>query len=461
MRAPTYAALAAIALLLAGCPGTRDCKPGTLLVAVTLGDAAATADSLEVDVSIDGAAPKHTSVPHAGGDRMGTIEVGFPSGYPQGRQVTVTVTAAHGGSALASATTPPQKLAEDCGNASLTLVQSAPADMSALPDMSALVDMSLPGDMTCVFQSAEDCFNGIDDDCNGMTDCADPACTPATDCVPAAGGSAGFALGTTVAPSAACPTLYDTTMPTDLHNGLSGGANCTGCSCNATVSCSGTLYVYSSATACNADTTLTGGMSVGMVTNANMGTMCVVHSFAQGQTYRVGPYQTTSSACTSAGTATKTTPSWSMNNRFCKTDKVGAGCSPGYVCVPKVTTSHCALADGAQTCQPGYTPMGTWYTGFSDTRSCGACACGAQTPGDCTRDVNNNTIPQYMQLYAGGCSSGVNANSPSNSHNCGGLTFADGAFGWENFNPKLPSCPASAPLTGALTPTGQQTLCCK
>ena len=53
----------------------------------------------------------------------------------------------------------------------------------------------------CVFQSAEDCFNGIDDDCNGHTDCDDPACNGSTTCVPAA-GSNGFVPGAYVDPVA-------------------------------------------------------------------------------------------------------------------------------------------------------------------------------------------------------------------------------------------------------------------
>ena len=29
---------------------------------------------------------------------------------------------------------------------------------------------------TCVPTGAENCFNGVDDDCNGHVDCDDPAC---------------------------------------------------------------------------------------------------------------------------------------------------------------------------------------------------------------------------------------------------------------------------------------------
>jgi len=49
------------------------------------------------------------------------------------------------------------------------------------------------GDGRCS-QQTEDCFNGIDDDCNGHIDCDDPACTASAVCVPPA--SAGGTNGT-------------------------------------------------------------------------------------------------------------------------------------------------------------------------------------------------------------------------------------------------------------------------
>jgi hypothetical protein len=434
MRSLRNAALAATLLALSGCGGTKACTSKTMLLTVTLGSLAASADNLEVEVLVDGETSHHTSIARAAGTTTGTIEISFPSGYPTGKSVTVTVTAAAAGNTLATGTIT-KTMAADCTTASLTVNEKA-----------------------CVFQSAEDCFNGIDDDCNGMIDCADPACTSGSECVPA--NADGFHAGTTVDAGSACPAAYDGTAPTDLQSGLSnGGADCTGCHCTATVSCSANLYVYASQTACTADTTLTGGSLLGSINNANIVAECNAHSFTVGQTYRVGPYVTMSNPCTASGTATVSTPSWGMSKRFCQADKVGAGCTQGYVCVAKVSTPHCELAAGAESCSPGYTAMGTWYTGFSDTRSCGACGCGTQTPGDCTHDVNGNLI--YLNLYAGGCGSGINSNAPSNSQRCQGINLADGAYGWESFNPKAPSCPPSAPVTGALTATGQQTLCCK
>jgi hypothetical protein len=467
MRA-AFAATAVLALLMiAGCPGTRVCKPGTLLVNVTLGAAAASASTFEVDVSLAGGAPRHTSFARGSNSRTGTIEIDFPSGYPAGKPVTVTVTASQAGQPVAAAVFM-QTLAASCATATVALNDtSALADMSMpgmmpdMPDMTPVADLTPPADMTCVFQSAEDCFNGIDDDCNGFTDCADPACTSGSECVPAAGG-AGFALGTTVGITTSCPSLYST--KTDVHQGLSGqgGVDCTGCSCTATVSCSASLYVYANQTACTNDmNTLSGGSLIGTVTNANAPAMCNAHTFTVGDTYRVGPYTTVSNACVASGASAKTTPMWTTDNRFCQVDKIGAGCSPGYVCVPKVTTPHCALASGAQSCQPGYTPMGTWFTGFSDTRNCGSCGCGTQTPGNCSHDANNN--PTYFQIFFGGCGSGINNNHPPNSQQCVGLNNADMAYGWESgqFFPVAPSCPATYGETGALTTTGQQTLCCK
>jgi hypothetical protein len=49
--------------------------------------------------------------------------------------------------------------------------------------------------------TAENCFNGTDDDCNGAVDCADSACTAIATCVE---DSPGFALGTVVDSATDC-----------------------------------------------------------------------------------------------------------------------------------------------------------------------------------------------------------------------------------------------------------------
>ena len=56
----------------------------------------------------------------------------------------------------------------------------------------------------------EDCFNGIDDDADGLADCADPDCAPATECVgpiPVGWGTFGYVVLAETDPTAkpVCP----------------------------------------------------------------------------------------------------------------------------------------------------------------------------------------------------------------------------------------------------------------
>src|SRR5207237_1320098 len=59
------------------------------------------------------------------------------------------------------------------------LVRSDSADPNAANNVAVVV---APFDNAAVAGRAEDCSNGIDDDCNGRIDCMDPQCTNAARC---------------------------------------------------------------------------------------------------------------------------------------------------------------------------------------------------------------------------------------------------------------------------------------
>jgi hypothetical protein len=83
-------------LAAAGCEGTKPCKQGTLLVTATFDAAARAADGLELSVVVGVGAPKLSTLAHSPGMAEGSIEIGFPSGYPAGKQVRVIVRAMKG-----------------------------------------------------------------------------------------------------------------------------------------------------------------------------------------------------------------------------------------------------------------------------------------------------------------------------------------------------------------------------
>ena len=76
----------------------------------------------------------------------------------------------------------------------------APADGPADRTIEAAPEV-MPG---CV-PKTEDCLNGLDDDCDGLADCADPDCVPTTVCVPSLTGQVGTTITAGTCPAGFAP----------------------------------------------------------------------------------------------------------------------------------------------------------------------------------------------------------------------------------------------------------------
>jgi len=113
----TVAALTGLAAL--GCSSTRACNPDTLFVTVTFNDATKNADTLQVNVNIDGGTTKTTMLTHKPGDTSGSVEVYFPTGYPKGKMVSVTIVALDGQATVGSATAMSDALPDGCATLSI------------------------------------------------------------------------------------------------------------------------------------------------------------------------------------------------------------------------------------------------------------------------------------------------------------------------------------------------------
>ena len=110
----------------AGCRSTTPCNAGTVLVTVTFDATTSAADAIDVEVSVDGGAPKSTSLAHNAGDTKGSIEVDFPTGYPEGKRLDVTVIARKAGSLLGTATANVATLPSGCGTVALSFGVTGP-----------------------------------------------------------------------------------------------------------------------------------------------------------------------------------------------------------------------------------------------------------------------------------------------------------------------------------------------
>jgi hypothetical protein len=91
----------ALALLIAssGCSSTRSCKAGTVFVSITLAGAALSASNVRVEATVDGGDDLIGTFPWT---TVGTntLEIDFPSGYPDGKNVTLRVAALSGAAVI-------------------------------------------------------------------------------------------------------------------------------------------------------------------------------------------------------------------------------------------------------------------------------------------------------------------------------------------------------------------------
>lgn len=264
-------------------------------------------------------------------------------------------------------------------------------------------------------------------------------------------------VGASVATSAVCPTGAPTQRA--LNSGLM-ATGCTGCTCaqgTAALTCSAQIYGYGTAAEGTAMCTgNTGGTLVATLTSAQA---CTTPNWVSNTGFVYGIRATAftgtpSGVCSPGGTATKGAPVWGATTKFCTVPAVGAGCPTGQVCMPRpvVAAGACLLMEGAKTCPAGL-KQSAWFTGFTDTRTCGACACGAPTGGDCASMLigagSDYTCPPSSVL--GYVRSGDRLCLPNGAYSPG-LQFSG--------TPVAPTCAANSTVSGTLSATGPATLCC-
>jgi hypothetical protein len=140
---------------------------------------------------------------------------------------------------------------------------------------------------------------------------------------------------------------------------------------------------------------------------------------------------------------------WGTSTRFCATSGLGTGCAVGEVCAPLPNDPSCFLESGSQVCPAGFAGQ-VLYTGLSDTRTC-ACSCQA-VGGDCsTVSISASQLSDCSGASRGFVTAGFCTQAA--------VTFVSYVVGGAPTNPT--SCDVSNDQTGAVTPTGLETLCCR
>jgi hypothetical protein len=191
-RARWLSAPCVLALLVVGCGSTKPCNPGTVLLTITLDAASSAADTIDVDVSVEGHTPQSTTLAHKPGMSTGSVELYFSdaAGYPTGKRLTGTVVALAGAVELGTATFETAMLSAGC--AALSVSFTAGADGGADADVSGADDDAASTDAS-VADGALDGSGAAD-----RFDAGDAPCTPETDAelCTALGKTCGSATGT-------------------------------------------------------------------------------------------------------------------------------------------------------------------------------------------------------------------------------------------------------------------------
>lgn len=305
-------------------------------------------------------------------------------------------------------------------------------------------------DPSCVKSGPENCEDGLDNDCNGLVDCADPACQPTHQCVdPAPVGWDLVAFSPNTRP--ACPTGYG--AANDIKNVLGTGSGTCSCTCTPDVgtACGNIgVTISDTATTCGGTTTT---RSVPPNTNCTAipgGNVDVPPGQAFGQiTLPAKPTNCASSTTLAGGTIGQ--------GRACASPPTkGAGCQGSQVCVRKPTGfGLCVSKPGQNACPLVYTQQRSAGSDLStDNRSCNTCTCGTT---NCTGTVT--------LFEAADCSTGMGNDST------GTLTTTCDATAAKNFTATryktagtTNGCAIATfnnAMTGAITWDQQRTVCCK
>jgi hypothetical protein len=296
-----------------------------------------------------------------------------------------TAGGAAGGTGTAGASAP---------DASVEAPADAPRDRAAESTLEVAPD--------CV-PVPENCFNGIDDDCDGLSDCADPDCVPIAACVPRPSGNVGTIVGATDACPKGFAALNDNATPFGLTIDP-GGVACNGCQCaqvTSKTSCAATITTYTSTADCQA---ATNGKNVLTISTTSTDP-CPVPDTGATNVFgaALSAWTVTSADCGPTGTPIRPMASFAASTGFCPAATLApptldSGCAAGSVCMrrPPAGDAMCVLLADASACPAGTKGGGVLYAGLTDARTCAPCSCSVAGASCDKLDVQMGS--------AGGCS---------------------------------------------------------
>jgi hypothetical protein len=322
----------------------------------------------------------------------------------------------------------------------------------------------------------ENCQNGVDDDKDGLIDCADPDCTTLYTCATTpAGWNGPVAVWSGAAgsgPSCAASGGY----PSAAFNANAGlvvpGYTCPACSCTPSggMFCDDLMFVYDTSTNCaNTDPWQAQAFTPGP--GCTEFELCCSPPTARSAILKDPLPSYVHGSCTATqGTPQFPATSWTTDALGCNAVPTVAGGCGGGQCLPKPTAPFgaklCIYRAGIATCPAGYPNQNPgagaqYYQGVDDNpatggRSCSGCNCAA-TCGGTIKTYTDKTCTvgeQDLDLTTSRACTTVPADTTvQGGRDTRSYTFTGGG----------PTCGSGGPstLSGAPTPSSAVTVCCQ
>ncbi len=305
----------------------------------------------------------------------------------------------------------------------------------------------------------ENCSNGVDDNCNGLIDCADPECVNGGwSCADLPSGNGWTIVAFDPSGRPTCPANFSTSA-TDIYSSVSGSADSCTCDCTNTkaATCDG-KWAWSTAgtnsSSCGTPPT-SGGNSVSngscvATATDNLNTTYYFKGASNSMTTSAG-------TCSASPKVTNKPAVSTTNGETCSLPQVGAGCSSGNYCAPGVPSGFtlCSAYAGDTTCASGLTKY-TVYGSYSDTRSCGSCSCDGTSDLACSVTgekyyASSDCSGSYFDMSTSCKLSTVPNGGNSNSYK------ADLSTNGEQSDCSIHT---NSSATGSVTGTSPTTVCC-